>query len=341
MNPFEGGDGVLPEELLGSGPAFREEVGAEDFEGRFVAAGIDEVVFAEDVPDEVHDGFVDGRVKRLIAGVAGAMEAGEFDEGVPLTEGAEMAGVGLENGGVGGQGKGLEMAEDDAEVRNLVGEAEGGFDEIEAGVGDFEGEAGLGVGLHVFDEEGLVDGGDEVLPFPDVAVADAEKKLVAVVAFEVLAELGDGGVEVADHAGDDGFVFDHHEDPEIVFDPGAGFDFDAADDAEREGGFAVVVGEEGRVVGGEGKRGALGAGLVVEVKVGVDDGDGVVVCGSSRGSGGDGGEPGAAAEGGGSGDGAHEGELLFGSRFYMRGERGGADGCKLEADGIWIRAETP
>ena len=43
---------------------------------------------------------------------------------------------------------------------------------------------------------------------PDVAVADAEKQLVAVVAVEILLKLGLHRVQIADHADNQGVVLD-------------------------------------------------------------------------------------------------------------------------------------
>src|SRR5205807_986727 len=58
-HPLIGRHRVLPEVLLCGGTALACEVGSKDVESLLVLARVDDIVFAEDVPNEVQHGFVD------------------------------------------------------------------------------------------------------------------------------------------------------------------------------------------------------------------------------------------------------------------------------------------
>ena len=89
-----------------------------------------------------------------------------------------MGGVTLHHRRVARQRKSLQMSENDAQVRYLVGEADGGFSQIESRVCHFEREPGLRESLHVFDKSRALHGGNHVVAFPHIAVADPRNNLL-------------------------------------------------------------------------------------------------------------------------------------------------------------------
>ncbi len=67
------------------------------------------------------------------------------------------------------------MTKDDAQVRNFVRETHGCVDQIETRIGDLVSESCLSERLHVFNEKGVFHRLNDVMPFPHIAVADAQE----------------------------------------------------------------------------------------------------------------------------------------------------------------------
>lgn len=248
MEVFRGGGrAFLLKEGLGAGEVFG--VGALA-EADGPVGAVEEAVFGEGVEDAC-GGFVP---------VGFVPEVGEF--GVDVGAGFE----GLE-GGVFLEG---EVVENDAKGGDGVVEAGGGGDDEGAADG-IEGEVGFGEAAEVVEEDGAAEVFGEGIP----ADPDAEEEGVGAEAGELLGEGGLAGFEAADEAADEGVAAGEFEDPGVVLDPGGGFDDDGAGDAEglSEGG--EFGGEDGSMeerVGGWRPGDALGAGGVVEVDVGIEDG---------------------------------------------------------------------
>lgn len=165
-----------------------------------------------------------------------------------------------------------EVVEDEAEGGDGVVEAGCGFDERGA-ADEVKGEAGGGELAEVGEEDGVC----EVLVEGLNVDADAEKEGVGLEAGQLLGEGGLSGLEAADEAADQGVTAGEVEDPGVVVEPGGGFDDDGSRDPEGLGQGGEFGGEDGAMeegVGGRGPGDALGAGGVVEVDVGIEDGGG-------------------------------------------------------------------
>lgn len=165
-----------------------------------------------------------------------------------------------------------EVVEDEAERGDGVVEAGGGFDERGAAK-EVEGEVGGGELAEMVEENGVC----EVLVEGLDVDADAEEEGVGLEAGQLLREDGGAGFETADEAADERVAAGEVEDPGIVFDPGGGFDNDGSGDPEGLGQGGEFGGEDGAMEEGvgAGRPGdTLGAGGVVEVNVGIEDGGG-------------------------------------------------------------------
>lgn len=165
-----------------------------------------------------------------------------------------------------------EVVEDYAKGGDGVVEAGGGGDDEGAADG-IEGKVGAGEAAEVVEEDGAAEVFGEGIP----ADADAEEEGIGAETGELLGEGGGAGFEAADEAADERVAASEFEDPCVVLDPGGGFDDDGAGDAEGLGEGGEFGGEDGAMeegVGGGGPGDALGAGRVVEVDVGIQDGRG-------------------------------------------------------------------
>jgi hypothetical protein len=116
------------------------------------------------------------------------------------------------------------VAKDDAQFRDLIGQADAAGNQIEPRIGHFQSEARLSKYLHVGDEQRVVKRSDQAIAFPDVAVADPEEQFVAMEPFEILGKIRFRGIDVANGANHDRLFLDDLQNPQIVLEPRAGLD---------------------------------------------------------------------------------------------------------------------
>jgi hypothetical protein len=178
-----------------------------------------------------------------------------------------------------------QVVEDDAELRRRVGELQVRAHQGDAGIGRVEHDVQVGQEAHAFDRARIEDD-PVVLRAVVAAVADAAIERVLGVPLDVFGELRLGRIQPPHDADDDRVRLGDRQVPEIVFDPGARFDDDRADDPRRRRERPVAGGEGDLGLGGVGPRAyvgrALGACPVEEVDVRVDDRDVVEVAASAR-----------------------------------------------------------
>ena len=159
-------------------------------------------------------------------------------------------------------------------ARHRVADADHRFEQRHARIRRVQHEVRVGEAFEPADEvrvRGLL----RDVASPEVAVADAAKQRVLVVALEVLGELGLVGLEIADHADDERILLRDLEDPQVVLDPRARLDLDGADHAQRDRELPIAfrVGSDAWHARRTGVRRALRAIRVVQVNVRVDDGN--------------------------------------------------------------------
>ena len=165
------------------------------------------------------------------------------------------------------------MVKDDAQLRHLVGDLHDRLEQIDPRVGGIQDQIRLRQQPKAFDERGASHFLRQV-PAPEVAVPDAPEERILVVAAQHLCEVRLPGLEISNHADHDGVRLSHLEHPQVVFHPGARFDFHGADDAERRCQRSIARRQRGLRRSGSRSAGvgrALRARRVEEMDMGVDD----------------------------------------------------------------------
>ena len=164
------------------------------------------------------------------------------------------------------------MIEDDAQIGDPVGNPQHRFDQVRPGIGGIESKTRGGERFQAGDELGFRCFGSEISA-PQIAISDASKERIPVIALQVFGELRLARLEVPDGPDHEWLVLRDFQHPEVVLDPGTGFDFNRTDDAERRRDRLVSIWQRGyenrSVLAGVGDP--LWPGRVVEMNVSVQD----------------------------------------------------------------------
>src|SRR6185503_1176244 len=124
-----------------------------------------------------------------------------------------------------------EMVDDNPEIGNLVGDSHDRLQKIDAGICRIEYEIGLSQQLQSTDECGIVRLFGDVTA-PQVSISYPPKQRILVVPRQHVAVIRLVGLQIANDADDDRVALSDLEHPQVVFNPGARFNLDRADDSK-------------------------------------------------------------------------------------------------------------
>src|ERR1043166_7821822 len=96
-----------------------------------------------------------------------------------------------------------------------------------------------------------------------------------MIPFQILAKFWLHRIQIADRTDNHRLLFDYHQYPKIILNPGARLDLDATDDTKRRCRLAKVVRQERRRIRDLWIGRPLRASRVVKMEMGIDDRDGI------------------------------------------------------------------